>query len=89
MQQLAQALELPIKAPSNDLRMMLEEKLRAMDSNPLNTQVQLHCTNKENNLLKQSFEEKEQELSVLKGVMDQDKALLEEICCENNTWNSV
>ena len=39
MQQLAQALELPMKAPSNDLRTMVEEKLRAMDKNPLNTQV--------------------------------------------------
>ena len=39
MQQLAQALELPMKAPNNDLRVMVEEKLRAMDKNPLNTQV--------------------------------------------------
>ena len=39
LQQLAQALELPIKAPSNDLRVMVEENLRAMDRNPLNTQV--------------------------------------------------
>ena len=39
LQQLAQALELPIKAPSNDLRVMVEEKLRAMDRDPVNTQV--------------------------------------------------
>ena len=38
LQQLAQALELPIKAPSNDLRVMVKETLRAMDRNPLNTQ---------------------------------------------------
>ena len=44
----------------------------------------LHCTNEENNLLKQCLEEKDQKLSVLKGVMDQDKALLEEVSCENN-----
>ena len=31
MQQLAQVLELPIKAPSNDLRVIVEEKLRVMD----------------------------------------------------------
>ena len=37
--QLAQALALPIKAPSNDSRVMVEEKLRSMDRNPLNTQV--------------------------------------------------
>ena len=44
LQQLAQALELPIKAPSNDLRVMVEEKLiiRAMDRDPLNTQVVVH-----------------------------------------------
>ena len=39
LQQLAQALELPIKAPSNDLRVMVEEKLKAMDWDPVNTQV--------------------------------------------------
>ena len=39
MQQLAQALELPIKAPSNDLRVIVDEKLRAMDRKPLNTPV--------------------------------------------------
>ena len=39
MWQLAQGLELPIKACSNDLRVMVEKKLRAMDGNPLNTQV--------------------------------------------------
>ena len=42
LQQLAQALELPIKAPSNDLRVMVEEKLRAMDRDPVNTQVVVH-----------------------------------------------
>ena len=35
----AQALELPTSASNNDLRVMVEEKLRAMDRNPLNTQV--------------------------------------------------
>ena len=39
LQYLAQALALPIKAPSNDSRVMVEEKLRSMDRNPLNTQV--------------------------------------------------
>ena len=39
MQQLAQALELPTSASSDDLRVMVEEKLRAMDRNPFNTQV--------------------------------------------------
>ena len=39
MQQLAQALKLPIKAPSNDLRVMVEEKLRVIERDPLNTQV--------------------------------------------------
>ena len=39
LQQLAQALELPTSASSDDLRVMVEEKLRAMDRNPLNTQV--------------------------------------------------
>ena len=39
LQQLAQALELPIKAPSNDLRVLVEEKLRAMDRILLDTQV--------------------------------------------------
>ena len=39
MQQPAPALELPIKAPSNDLRVMVKEKLRAIDRNPLYTQV--------------------------------------------------
>ena len=39
LQQLAQALELPIKAPSNDLGVMVEEKLRAMNRDPVNTQV--------------------------------------------------
>ena len=34
-----QALELPIKAPSNDLRVMVEEKLRAMNRNSQNAQV--------------------------------------------------
>ena len=38
-QQLAQVLELPTSASSDDLRVMVEEKLRAMDRNPLNTQV--------------------------------------------------
>ena len=47
-------------------------------------QEQLHSTNKENSLLKQCLAEKEQKLSVLKGVMDQDKALLEEAYCENS-----
>ena len=47
-------------------------------------QEQLHSTNKENNLLKQCLVEKEQELSVLKCVMDWDKALLEEAYCENS-----
>ena len=47
-------------------------------------QEQLHCTNEENNLLQQCLEEKEEKLSVLKGVMDQDKALLEEVSCEYN-----
>ena len=37
MQQLAQVLELPIKALSNDLRVIVEEKLRVMDKDPLNT----------------------------------------------------
>ena len=200
--QLAQALELPIKAPSNDLRVMVEEKLTAMDRDPVNTQVvvhlqeegtenlslqdeesqflhvipqflllmvmrlhgvlktkeaelqqlleagsepvqegpmastasdkpltggfqgeakeeelqqplmvvselvqespvtsiagdealteleakyaelqeQLHYTKEENSLLNQNLEEKEQKLSVLKDIMDQDKALLEEVC---------
>ena len=39
LQQLAQALELPIEAPSNDLRVMVEEKLRVMERDTLNTQV--------------------------------------------------
>ena len=39
LQQLAQALELPTSDSSDDLRVMVEEKLRAMDRNPLNTQV--------------------------------------------------
>ena len=39
LQQLAQALELPTSASSDDLRVMVEEKLRAMDRNPFNTQV--------------------------------------------------
>ena len=39
LQQLAQALELPTSASSDDLRVMVEEKLRAMDRNPLNTQA--------------------------------------------------
>ena len=39
LQQLAQAIDLPIKTPSNDLTVMVEETLRAMDRNPLNTQV--------------------------------------------------
>ena len=43
LQQLAQALELSIKAPSNDLRVMVEEKaIRAMDRDPVNTQVVVH-----------------------------------------------
>ena len=47
-------------------------------------QEQLHCTSEENNLLKQSLEEKKQKLSVLKDVTGQDKALQEEVSCENN-----
>ena len=47
-------------------------------------QEQLHSTDKENNLLKQCLVEKEQELSVLKGVMDRDKALLEKAYFENS-----
>ena len=39
LQQLAQALKLPTSASSDDLRVMVEEKLRAMDRNPVNTQV--------------------------------------------------
>ena len=39
LQQLAQALKLPTNASNNDLRIMVEEKLRAMDRNPLSTQV--------------------------------------------------
>ena len=39
LQQLAQALELPTGASSDDLRVMVEEKLRTMDRNPFNTQV--------------------------------------------------
>ena len=39
LQQLAQVLELPTSASSDDLRVMVEEKLRAMDRNPFNTQV--------------------------------------------------
>ena len=42
LQQLAQALELPIKAPSSDLRVMVEEKLRGMDRDHVNTQVVVH-----------------------------------------------
>ena len=42
LQQPAQALELPIKAPSNDLRVIVEEKLRAMDRDLVNTQVVVH-----------------------------------------------
>ena len=42
LQQLAQALELPIKAPSNDLRVMVEEKLRTMDRDPVNTRAVVH-----------------------------------------------
>ena len=47
-------------------------------------QEQLHCVNKENGLLKQCLEEKEQELRVLESVINQDKALLEEVNCTNN-----
>ena len=39
LQQLAQAIELLIKAPSNDLTVIVEETLRAMNRNALNTQV--------------------------------------------------
>ena len=39
LQQLAQALELPTSASSDDLRVIVEEKLRAIDRNPFNTQV--------------------------------------------------
>ena len=39
LQQLAQVLELPTSASSDDLRVIVEEKLRAMDRNPFNTQV--------------------------------------------------
>ena len=46
--------------------------------------LQLHCANKENGLLKQCLEEKEQELRVLESVINQDKALLEEVNCKNN-----
>ena len=46
LQQSAQALELSVKAPSNNLRVMVEGKLRAMDRNPLNTQVVVHLQEK-------------------------------------------
>ena len=34
-------------------------------------QGEIHCTNEENNLLKQNLEENEQKLSILKDIMDQ------------------
>ena len=47
LQQLVQALELPIKAPSNDLRVMVKEKLRVTDRKSLNTQVVVDLQEKE------------------------------------------
>ena len=60
------------------------EALTKLEAKYGKLQEQLYCTNEENNLLKQNLEEQEQKLSVLKDVMDQDKALLEEVSYENN-----
>ena len=38
----------------------------------------------ENNILKECLEEKEQELDILKNVITQNKALLEEVYYKNN-----
>ena len=60
------------------------KELTELEAEYAKLQKQLYCTNEENNLLKQCLEDKKQILSVLKGVMDQDKAFLEEVSCENN-----
>ena len=61
-----------------------DEALTELEIKYAKLQEQLHYTNEENNLVKQNLEEKEQKLSVLRDIMDQDKALLVEVSCENN-----
>ena len=60
-----------------------DEALTELEAKYAELQEQLHYTKEENSLLNQNLEEKEQKLSVLKDIMDQDKALLEEVSCEN------
>ena len=60
-----------------------DEALTELEAKYVELQEQLHYTKEENSLLNQNVEEKEQKLSVLKDIMDQDKALLEEVSCEN------
>ena len=61
-----------------------DETLTELEAEYAKLQKQLYCTNEENNLLKQCLEDKEQIiLGVSKGLMDQDKALLEEVSCEH------
>ena len=56
-----------------------DEALTELEAKYAELQEQLHYTKEENNLLNQNLEEKEQKLSVLKDIIDQDKALLEEV----------
>ena len=60
-----------------------DEALTELEAKYAELQEQLHYTKEENSLLNQNLEEKEQNLTVLKDIMDQDKALLEEVSCEN------
>ena len=60
-----------------------DEALTELEAKYAELQEQLHYTEEENSLLNQNLEEKEQKLSVLKDIMDQDKALLEQVSCEN------
>ena len=60
-----------------------DEALTELEAKYAELQEQLHYTKEENSLLNQNLEEKEQKLSVLKDIMDQDKALLEEVNYEN------
>ena len=60
-----------------------DEALTELEAKYAELKEQLHYTKGENDLLNQNLEEKEQKLSVLKDIMDQDKALLEEVSCEN------
>ena len=49
-----------------------DEALTELEAKYAELQEQLHYTKEENSLLNQNLEEKEQKLSVLKDIMDQD-----------------